>query len=111
VEQESSDDEDTSFDITARLGSQIKAAPILDRVVRSCLLNLVMLIRYNMSCFVDANVLTFEYGNSMLVSVGELERISWRTSDTTTLYLLSVSMNVEKRSEFVYLYVLTYVCN
>ena len=60
AEQESSDDEDTSFDIAARLGSQIEAAPILDRVVRSCLLNLVMLNQYNMSCFVDANVLTFE---------------------------------------------------
>jgi hypothetical protein len=45
AEQEFSDDEDTSFDIAARLGSQIEAAPILDRVVRSCLLNLVMLIR------------------------------------------------------------------
>jgi hypothetical protein len=44
AEQESSYDEDTSFDIAARLGSQIEAAPILDRVVRSCLLNLVMLI-------------------------------------------------------------------
>jgi hypothetical protein len=33
AEQESSDDKDTSFDIAARLGSQIEAAPILDRVV------------------------------------------------------------------------------
>jgi hypothetical protein len=30
----------------------------------------------------------------MLVSVVELERISQRTSDSTTLSLLSVSMNV-----------------
>jgi hypothetical protein len=30
----------------------------------------------------------------MLVSVVELERISQRTSDNTTLLLLSVSMNV-----------------
>jgi hypothetical protein len=30
----------------------------------------------------------------MLVSVVELERISHRTSDSTTLSLLSVSMNV-----------------
>jgi hypothetical protein len=30
----------------------------------------------------------------MLVSVDELERITRRTSDTTTLSLLSVSMNV-----------------
>jgi hypothetical protein len=60
AEQESSDDEDTSFDIAARLGSQIEAAPILDRVVRSCLLNLVMLNQYTMYYFVDANVLTFE---------------------------------------------------
>jgi hypothetical protein len=30
----------------------------------------------------------------MLVSVVELDRISQRTSDTTTLSLLSVSMNV-----------------
>lgn len=30
----------------------------------------------------------------MLVSVVELERISQRTSDTTTLSLLSVSINV-----------------
>jgi hypothetical protein len=36
AEQESSDDEDTSFDIAARLGSQIEAALILDRVVPSC---------------------------------------------------------------------------
>jgi hypothetical protein len=50
AEQQSSDDEDTSFDIAARLGSQIEAAPILDRVVPSCLLNLVLLIRCIMSC-------------------------------------------------------------
>lgn len=65
AEQQSSDDEDTSFDIAARLGSQIEAAPILDRV-----------------------------GNSMLVYVVELERISRRTSDTTTLSLPLVRMNV-----------------
>ena len=33
AEQESSDDEDTAFDIATRHGSQIEAAPILDRVV------------------------------------------------------------------------------
>jgi hypothetical protein len=33
AEQESSDDEDTAFDIAARHGSQIEAAPNLDRVV------------------------------------------------------------------------------
>jgi hypothetical protein len=47
----------------------------------------------------------------MLISVGELKRTSRRTSDTTTLSLLSVNMNVYKRSTLVYLYVLTYVCN
>jgi hypothetical protein len=39
VDQESSDDEDTLFDIATRLGSQIEATPILDRVVPSCLFN------------------------------------------------------------------------
>jgi hypothetical protein len=94
AEQESSDDEDTSFDIAARLGSQIEAAPVLDRVVSSSLLKLVLLIQCIMSCFVHPNVLTCEYGNSMLVSVVELERILQRTSDSTTLSLLLVSMNV-----------------
>jgi hypothetical protein len=60
VEQESSNDEDTSFDIAARLGSQIEAAPILDKVVPSSLLNLVLLIQCIMSCFVHPNVLTCE---------------------------------------------------
>jgi hypothetical protein len=58
AEQESSDDEDTSFDIAARLGSQIEAAPILDIIVPSCLLNLVLLIRCLLFCFVHPNVLT-----------------------------------------------------
>jgi hypothetical protein len=60
AEQESSDDGDTSFDIAARLGSQIEAAPILDRVVPSSLLKLVLLIQCIMSCFVHSNVLTCE---------------------------------------------------
>ena len=94
MEQESSDDKDTSFDIAARLGSQIEAARILYRVLPSCLLNLILLIRCLMFCFVHPHVLTCALGNSMLVSVGDLERISRRTSDTTTLSLLSVSMNV-----------------
>jgi hypothetical protein len=57
AEQGLSDDEDTSFDIAARLGSQIEATPILDRVVPSCLLNLFFLIRCLMFCFVHPNVL------------------------------------------------------
>jgi hypothetical protein len=45
-------------DIATRLGSQIEAAPILDRVVPSCLLNLVLLVRCLMFCFVHPHVLT-----------------------------------------------------
>jgi hypothetical protein len=58
AEQESSDNEGTLFDIAARLGSQIKAAPILNKVVPSCLLNLVLLILCLMFCFLCLNVLT-----------------------------------------------------
>jgi hypothetical protein len=59
VEQESRDDEGTSSsDIAARLGSQIEAALVLDRVVPSCLLNLILLIRCFIFCFVHPNVLT-----------------------------------------------------
>jgi hypothetical protein len=60
AEQESSDDEDTPFDIPAQLGSQIEAAPILDRVVPISLLKLEILIQCIMSCFVHPNVLTCE---------------------------------------------------
>jgi hypothetical protein len=60
AKQESSDDEDTSFDIVARLGSQIETVPILDRMVPSSLLKLVLLIQCIMSCFVHPNVLTCE---------------------------------------------------
>jgi hypothetical protein len=38
-----------------------------------------------MFCFVHPNVLICALGNSMLVSVGELEFISRRTSDTLTM--------------------------
>jgi hypothetical protein len=60
AEQESSDDEDTSFDIAARLGSHIEATLILDRVVPSSLLKLVLLIQCIMSYFAHPNVLTCE---------------------------------------------------
>jgi hypothetical protein len=63
AEQESSDDENTSFDIVDRLGSQIEAATTLDRVVPSCLLNLVLLIRWLMFYFVRPHVLTCAYEN------------------------------------------------
>ena len=35
---ESSDDEDTSYDLAMRVGTQVEAAPILDRVVMSTLI-------------------------------------------------------------------------
>ena len=58
AEQESSDDEDTAFDIAARHGSQIEAAPILDRVVTISLLKLEISIQCFMSTFEHPNVLT-----------------------------------------------------
>ncbi len=58
AEQESSDDEDTAFDIAARHGSQIEAAPILDRVVTISLLKLEISIQCFMSSFEHPNVLT-----------------------------------------------------
>jgi hypothetical protein len=60
AEQESSDNEDTAFDIVARHGSQIEAAPILDRVVPISLLKLEISIQCFMSSFVHPNVLTCE---------------------------------------------------
>jgi hypothetical protein len=60
AEQESSDDKDTAFDIATRLGSQIEAAPILDRVVPISLIKLEILIQCIMSYFVHPNVLTCE---------------------------------------------------
>jgi hypothetical protein len=60
AEQESSDDEDTTFDIAARHGSQIEAAPILDRVVTISLLKLEISIQCFMSSFEHPNVLTCE---------------------------------------------------
>jgi hypothetical protein len=60
AEQESTDDEDTAFDIAARHGSQIEAAPILDRVVPISLLKLEISIQCFMSSFVHPNVLTCE---------------------------------------------------
>ena len=58
AEQESSDDEDTAFDIAARHGSQIEAAPILDIVVTISLLKLDISIQSFMSRFEHPNVLT-----------------------------------------------------
>jgi hypothetical protein len=60
AEQESSDDEDTTFDIAARHGSQIESAPILDRVVTISLLKLEISIQCFMSSFEHPNVLTCE---------------------------------------------------
>eukprot|EP00267_Zea_mays_P053207 XP_020406320.1 serine/threonine-protein phosphatase 7 long form homolog [Zea mays] len=57
AEQESSDDEDTAFDIAARHGSQIEAAPILDRVVTISLIKLEISIQCFMSTFEHPNVL------------------------------------------------------
>lgn len=60
AELESSDDEDTSYDLVTRHGTHVEAAPILDRV-----------------------------GNSMMQSVVDIEHFSKTTSDSRTLAFLS----------------------